>query len=1010
MYNSFFLSPSVFSYFDYFFNNLDLLFKRTISFIRGGREKVYNKGVKFTPYINHVSVKFNSEDVDDSFNYYLDKNFTSCYVVCVPLKFSFNSVKEFYVNYNILNIPKISPSGEVILKGYNRVSILYVKSSVKCVSFVFCGVEAKRYIIKFQSDVWFSCVLDGFGFLRFCIYSTSYKGFDGVVGGFSRFFYFLGLNCSCGDVAFLSSLCFDEDKFSYFFRYSRDFYLRSFLFDFVSVEVVNVFSRLLNVGYLNKLSLGGDGVSTKYVNSLTDIVFGLVRYSFSFRRFIRYFRFLLDCYESEEESFSVVLFKENLLVNPVLHYANQLNTLSCIHDKFKINVFGYSSSSSNSFIVSPSFRGVKSEYFGFINMLYTSDGETCGLLSLITSGVVLCDFKLRAYSSVSGLSSESLAFSLDVFSRALVNVGVKEFNFRKVKGSLSRFKGYETYFNGRFKDGNVSFEGSGFGVTSGLSSVLSITELVIPFLFNDDPCRGLMGSKMHMQALPLVYSSVPYVFTKYNQVTDAISSRCVYSSCVGVVVEVTSYSVSVQDEQDRFVDYHFSPFNISDYDSYSCYTPIVREGERVDIGQILAVPRDVENLEYSVGFNNVVNYGMYYGYEHEDAVIVNKSLLFDDVLTSVSFDVYEMYLSIDHFKYVELTLPRLRKYNRWFVKAKRASGFFSKVRYVFEDYVLMSKIRYEVSSFEGKRRVKLVRKVFYKNRKLCTSRYYVKVKTGGEGRIVQSCVLSYNRFRQLDSGFTARNFVYLYIRFFVSKVDRVNVGDKVCGRHGNKGVISKIVDAVDMPYTSFDLCPSSVTSPIGALARMNVGQFLEGHCGYNGGLLGCRVKAPVNVKQSCLFSFISLFSDRLWGSFYGGLVNGSECVLKDFKTGYRLKSYAHLALSYCLKLMHTSKSKHQYRSVGRYSFVTQQPVQGRSNKGSQRFGEMEVWALEAHGVSYNLREMAYVKTNYKAFISFGSFGGCSEIFKSLVLELKNVLIDIRVSEVSKFSPGFFTNV
>lgn len=994
MYNSLFVSPSYVSYTDGLVSLLPTLFRDIICFKRGRRNRPINKILKCVPYLDLISFKANDESLIQCFSYYLDKNISSCYSIYIPIKFSFKSLKEFCINYNILNIPKMAVSGELLLKGYSRVSILYLKSIIKYVYFRFKGKGVFHYVVRFKDSVELHIYVDEL--LQFTVSVNSYDltgwCLDKCMVSGSGFITYPRLGSGVFDKLFTKKKRKGLSVVKRLVVFNSFLYFSRFLTGYFVFELGAILGSLFNVYRFKKRLCSVDNLFNKYVNCLTDILFNLFKDPVKIFNFIRYFRFLL--YEQEKhESLSLILFKENLIINPTIHYLNQLNTLSCLHDKCKINVFGYSSASSNSFIVSPSIRKVKGDYLGFINMLYTSDGEACGLLSILTNNLLLLGHKLKIFSAAANGFLSSSGFGVDIFSRSLSKVKFQEFCELKKKNTVFKVFEVEMFINGEFKVGTKE---SGCGVLElDLTSILSVTELVIPFLFNNDPCRGLMGSKMHTQALPLVFNTLPYVFTKYNALTSFVSDRCVCSFADGIIVSVTESVIVVQDSLCRYSEYYLCPFNVSDYDSYFRYRPVVREGERVWEGQVLAVPKDVDNFEYTLGFNNFVNYGMYYGYEHEDALIINKDLLVNDVLTSLSFDIYEMFLSFGEGRYVELTIPRLKKYNRWFIKAKRDSGFVSRIKHLFEDHVLMSKVKYEASEVGVKGKVKHIKKLFLRNKKLNTSRYYVKIKPGGEGRLVKNLTLSYSCNRQIDSDKTAKHFVYLYLKFFIAKIDRVKVGDKLCGRHGNKGVISKVVESVDMPYTVSGICPSTITSPIGALARMNVGQFLEGTCGYLCSVSGNRIKAPINVKKAYLGSSIFRLSEiGVWED-YSSCLGSDKFVLKNFKTGCRLKNYAYCAVAYYFKLMHTSKSKYHYRTVGRYSSITQQPVQGKSCKGSQRFGEMEVWALEAHGASYNLREMSLVKINYKSFRSFGSVWSCSETFKSLILELKNILINIQ---------------
>ncbi|BAM42531.1 DNA-directed RNA polymerase (apicoplast) [Theileria orientalis strain Shintoku] len=523
--------------------------------------------------------------------------------------------------------------------------------------------------------------------------------------------------------------------------------------------------------------------------------------------------------------------------------------------------------------------------------------------------------------------------------------------------------------------------------TLDILNVLSITELVIPFLFNNDPCRSLMGSKMHTQAIPLLYSNNPYVITNYNTVNNLLSSRFIYSMCSGVVQEVDSSRIIILDDKDRLIYYYLYPFNVVDYNSILLYKPIVWEGEKVCVGKILAIPNDLKNLEFSIGFNNFVNYSFYDGYEHEDAIIINKDLVIEDILTSISFNIYEDCLYLKKFDCLELVVQKFFKDSgKKNIDEEEIYEYYSSTyyKYFLSGEELSFKIKYEIYHYKSTYFDRLLRLLFPEEKVLLTKNKSLTIKHGGEGRLVKYEILSNYDLKQSDDFYDDLNISYMVLRFFIAKIDRINIGDKLCGRHGNKGVVSKISETIDLPYTFNDSSPYSITSPIGSLARINLGQFLEGVCGYKSLNYNCRTKAPINLFESYLYS--NLYFNLLNNSYNlyknSCLINTiNENYLRDFKTGYKLKNFNFLSVPYYLKLMHTSKSKFNYRTVGRYNSMTQQPVEGKNVSGGQKFGEMEIWALEAHGSSYNIQELSLLKTNIKLFKKFETTHECSESFK-----------------------------
>ncbi|KAK1441668.1 beta and beta-prime subunits of DNA dependent RNA-polymerase (apicoplast) [Babesia gibsoni] len=489
-----------------------------------------------------------------------------------------------------------------------------------------------------------------------------------------------------------------------------------------------------------------------------------------------------------------------------------------------------------------------------------------------------------------------------------------------------------------------------------------------------------MGSKMHTQTLPLIYSNNQYVYTKYNKINNLLLNKYIISKHIGIVIEVTNYKIIILDNKNRFINYYLCPYTINDYNSYIYYKPIVWKGGKITIGKILATPSDINNFEFTLGINNIINYSFYYGYEHEDSIILNKKLVFNNTLTFLFFNINEVNLyNIDNI-YIDI----LCIYNT----------FLYKILYSAYTKLIKNKHIFSKKIFFKKKRGKK-QKLFFKYT------YIYNIKTSLD-RLIKYEYLFNNSLNKLF----LNKFIYLNLKLFLVNINNINIGDKLCGRHGNKGTIAKIIDFIDTPYTSKDFYPYIITSPIGALSRMNIGQFLEGFCGNLGYNNNIRFKAPIELINSNIYikSLYNYFNN-IYIDLYSKYL--SKKIFRDFKTGYKLKNFTYCVLLYYFKLMHTSKTKFRYKSYNKH--IIQQQIFKDVLNSDQKFGEMEIWSLEAYGAAYNIKELSLIKSNYKFLQNSINKSDhiYSKIFKCLLLELKSILINIKFNKYYSTINNFY---
>ncbi|GIX66467.1 hypothetical protein BcabD6B2_59040 (apicoplast) [Babesia caballi] len=960
-------SPIYKIYINNILNNLFTLFTNIIKYNNKRikrKNKINKNNIKI--YFNLISIK-SVEHINYN-SYYILKNLTSYYSINIPIKFHlYNGSKTFNINYNILNIPKINQTGDIFINGHTRTPILYLKTIIKHIKFIFNKNEYKKYLIY----------LDKFYYLYIYIKDNKYiyivnsenHSIDLNIYFIKNVIYDIKFNFSIYKFINLLNII-NSNKYNDNFYLSLTLNTQEYIVSTLYIDIVHILNKFTNIKYNKTTFICSDDISNKSVNNVCDNMFDLIKKSLSLKVFIDYLHSISKISDNNN-SLDIKLFRENFLINPSIHYTDQLNLLSYVHNKFKINLFGYSTFSDSTFAVPKELRIMQYNYLNFMNIMYTVDGEKCGILSTITTNTIE-DKNKKLNTVLINKKKFNNNIYLDFYSKNLYSVTANKQNI--IKKSINfKLSNIEVIENGEFKI--IKLKKLNTELDINFNNIFNITELVIPFLLNNDICRSLMGSKMHTQAMPLIYPDNQYVYTKYNKITNLFINKYIISKNSGIVVYVTNYKITILDEKNRYINYYLCPYNINDYNSYSSYKPSVWKGEKISVGTVIAVPCDLKNYEFTLGFNNNVNYSFYYGYEHEDSIILNKNIVCKNILASLSFSVDDLDLSYTNSKNIDLLC------------SKTNDNIYYLYKIVYSTYKKLKKQQKSIGRrvlFKN-RTIKVKRKLWFKHINVYSS-------TSLERLIKYEC-LFYGLYDKLS-----KTSLYLNLKLFLISINNIYIGDKLCGRHGNKGTVSKIVENINMPYTSNDCSPFIITSPVGAVSRMNVGQFLEGSCGNISKENNIRIKTPINVFGSYLYS--NLYIKSLYNNFNNKYINRKKIfyknVFRDFKTGYKLKNLTYNVLLYFFKLIHTSKSKFRYKGLNRSNILQQFD----NNSTSQKFGEMEIWSLESHGVSYNTKELSLVKTDYNFLSKFYNKNNiiCSKSFKNLLIELKSILINIKFNK------------
>ncbi len=516
--------------------------------------------------------------------------------------------------------------------------------------------------------------------------------------------------------------------------------------------------------------------------------------------------------------------------------------------------------------------------------------------------------------------------------------------------------------------------------------IVSVAAACIPFLENDDATRALMGSNMQRQALPLLRPSLAYVGTGMEQKVAHDSGLAVVAVADGVVSYMDSATIKVK-EADKERVYRLQKFDRSNQGTCINQTPIVHVGDEIKEGMIIADGPAMKNGELALGQNMLVAYMTWHGYNYEDAVIMSERMVKEDIYTSIHIEAYDLECRETKLGPEEITrdVPNVSED----AKANLdEDGIIVAGAEVKEGDILVGKVTPKGQT-EPTPEEKLLAAIFAEKTKDGKDSS-LRVPHGGAGIVLKVKQYSRKNKDPLSPG------VMKKVRVYIVQKRKVSEGDKMSGRHGNKGVISKILPIEDMPFLPDGTPLDVMLSPMGVPSRMNIGQILEIHLGLACRKLGLRVATPVfdGVSDKEIHDLMAK----------AGIASDGKTILYDGQTGERFPERISVGVQYMIKLVHMVDDKLHARATGPYSLVTQQPLGGKAQNGGQRFGEMEVWALEAYGAAHVLQEMMTVKSDdrvgrrktYEAIIKGHESPkpGMPEAFKVFTKELKGLGMNV----------------
>ena len=519
--------------------------------------------------------------------------------------------------------------------------------------------------------------------------------------------------------------------------------------------------------------------------------------------------------------------------------------------------------------------------------------------------------------------------------------------------------------------------------------VVSVATAMIPFLENDDANRALMGSNMQRQSVPLLKAQAPIIATGMEYSAAVDSGVVILAECDGTVTKVSGDHITITGKNKKVYDYDLIKFKRSNQSTCINQRPIVKVGDKVKKGQVVADGPSTSNGEVALGKNVLIGFMTWEGYNYEDAILINERIVKEDVFTSIHLEKYETEARDTKLGPEEITrdIPNVGEDA---LKDLDERGIIRIGAEVRPGDILVGKVspkgETEVTSEE-----RLLRAIFGEKAREVRDTS-LRVPHGEAGIIVDVKVFTRENDNEMAPG------VNMIVRVSIAQKRKISVGDKMAGRHGNKGVISRILPEEDMPYLPDGTTLDIVLNPLGVPSRMNIGQVLEVHLGYAARALGWNIATPV---------FDGANEDDIAKTLVeAGYSEDGKTVLYDGRTGEPFDNRVTVGIMYMLKLHHLVDDKIHARSTGPYSLVTQQPLGGKAQFGGQRFGEMEVWALEAYGAAYTLQEILTVKSDdivgrvktYEAIVKGENVPrpGVPESFKVLIKELQSLGLDMKV--------------
>jgi DNA-directed RNA polymerase subunit beta len=749
-----------------------------------------------------------------------------------------------------------------------------------------------------------------------------------------------------------------------------------------------------------------DHLKNKRIRSIGELLQNLFR--IGFQRLVRKLRNQTNNLESNYFlSFSLVnaTIREFFGSSQLSQYLDQTNPLSSLTHRRRVS--GLGPGGLNRDHISFSVRDIHPSHYGRICPIETPEGQNVGLIASLTTcarvnklGFLETPFWRVINGKVlkTGNPIYLTAEVEDLYKIAPADIATNKKNYL-LKNSISvRYK--QDFIN--VTPSEVDF------IAISTIQVVSVAASLIPFFEHDDANRALMGSNMQRQSVPLIFPQKPIVGTGLENQIAIDSGMTLNSQGSGIVNLVTANKIIIKDKNNKKVIYKLQKYLRSNQQTCINQRPIVWKGEKIKSGQMLTDGPAISSSELALGQNILVAYMPWQGYNFEDAILISERLVYDDIFSSIHIERYKIEINRNS-EMSEQTMKMIPNLSASEVKHLNADGIVTVGTFVKSGDILVGKVMSNNTS-EQLPESKLLRAIFGAKAKGVKDNSY-RMPHGESGRVIET--VTFNRKTKLTYKFEK-----IYV--FIAQIRKIQVGDKIAGRHGNKGIISRILARQDMPFLPDGTPIDIILNPLGVPSRMNVGQLYECLLGLAGDKLNCRFKIlPFDEMYGLDISRIlinkklrqaSIKRNKSW--LFNPYAPG-KMVLIDGRTGKEFENPITVGNAYMLKLIHLVDDKMHSRATGPYSLITQQPLRGKAQHGGQRFGEMEVWALEGFGAAFTLKEILTIKSDdmqgrnetLNAIVKGQQIPqfGIPESFKVLLQELRSIGLDMSTYKIERFS-------
>ena len=771
-------------------------------------------------------------------------------------------------------------------------------------------------------------------------------------------------------------------------------------------DIFAILDKLLNLTISKTVPDDIDHLKNRRVRSVGELLQNLLR--IGFQRLMRKLRNQTNKIDSGQLlSFNIlnVTVREFFGSSQLSQYLDQTNPLSSLTHRRRVSGLGPGGFDRDR--ISFAVRDIHPSHYGRICPIETPEGQNVGLIASLTtcarvnkSGFLETPFWRVINGKVikTGKPIYLTADIEDFYKIAPADIATNKENYL-IKNVLPvRYK--QDFIN--VTPSEVDF------IAISPVQVVSVAASLIPFFEHDDANRALMGSNMQRQSVPLILSQKPIVGTGLENQIAIDSGMTLNSQSSGVVNSVTASKIVIKDKKEKKFIYKLQKYLRSNQQTCINHRPIVWKGEKVKSGQILTDGPAITSSELALGQNVLVGYMPWQGYNFEDAILISERLVYDDIFTSIHIERYKIEID-QNSEMSERTTNNIPNLSSSELKHLNKDGIVKVGTFVKPGDILVGKVISNNTS-DQLPESKLLRAIFGAKAKGVKDNSY-RMSDGDYGRVIET--VTFNRRTKLTYKFEK-----IYV--FIAQIRKIQVGDKIAGRHGNKGIISRILPRQDMPFLPDGTPIDIILNPLGVPSRMNVGQLYECLLGFAGDKLNSRFKIlPFDEMYGLEISRIlinkklrqaSIAKNESW--LFNPYAPG-KMVLIDGRTGLEFENPVTVGNAYMLKLIHLVDDKMHARATGPYSLITQQPLRGKAQHGGQRFGEMEVWALEGFGAAFTLKELLTIKSDdmqgrnetLNAIVKGQQIPkfGIPESFKVLLHELRSIGLDMSTYKIEKFS-------